>query len=128
MTMSMERRLVGAALAAAVFAALLMLAGAGGRATLAGYVAAALAILARWPSRGFDGVYTGDPETGDLVEVCDPAWWQVRRWVEWHTTARQRVMVRMARGAEVVELRAISARFVPMSPRRRYVARRQARH
>jgi len=126
--MTMERRLVGAALAAAVFAALLMLAGAGGRATLAGYVAAALAILARWPSRGFDGVYTGDPETGEIVEVCDPAWWQVRRWFQWHTTARDRVMVRMVRGNELVELRAISASYVPMSPRRRYVARRGQRH
>lgn len=38
--------------------------------------------VAKWPSKGFDRMLTGQ-HGGLLVEVFDPPWWRLNRWAWW---------------------------------------------
>lgn len=83
-----------------------------------------LAVVCDWPSRGFglDGVYMGGDD-GDLFEVYDPPWWRFDRWYRWlFAEGHRRAIMRVRRGDDEAEVRAMSVRYDPPSPRRRYVA------
>jgi len=81
-----------------------------------------LALVGTWPSRGCaDGALQGG-EDGELVELFDPPWWRVGRWWTWRfAEGRRRTSAYAFRGDEVVEVRAMSVRYVPRSPTRWYV-------
>lgn len=84
-------------------------------------------LLRSWPSQdsGFDGAVTGgsDMMSPEQFEVFDPAWWQLARWWRWlFALAPKRGSVTLVnQSGEFVQLRAMSVRYIPPSPKRRYV-------